>query len=108
MVTISSIGRGIPKHAVKQSDAKTLIRNLFPYPEKQLNRLLPIFDHTLIEERQFIVEENWFETNHSLEERNQLFEQKALQYALKAVDQCLTNKDFLNSHISYENIDLIV
>lgn len=108
MAYISSIGTGIPKYSISQKQVKRLFQEIFPLPTEEVNQLLPVFDHAEIYERQLVVNENWFRQNHTFEQRNKLYLQKALLYSLQAIDQCLTNKDFLTADIPYEAIDTII
>jgi hypothetical protein len=43
-----------------------MVKQLFSYSEKQIERLLPVFDHAAVEERQFVVEPSWFFEEHTL------------------------------------------
>ncbi|HLR66282.1 type III polyketide synthase [Virgibacillus alimentarius] len=108
MSYISSIGLGIPQHVISQDKVKNLVKNIFPYPEKEINRLLPVFDRAEINERQLVVEENWFKQLHTFEEKNNLYQKYAKEYSLHAIDHCLANKEFLTEDIPYNAIDMIM
>ncbi|SHF55529.1 type III polyketide synthase [Ornithinibacillus halophilus] len=106
---ICSVGLGIPNHSIKQSNVKNIVKEIFQsYSERELERLLTVFDHAEIEERQFVVNEDWFLKQHRFEEKNEEYVNSAQQYSLLAIDQCLNNSDFLKERIPYEDIDLIV
>lgn len=107
MAFICSVGTGTPKHELEQDRVKRLVEKLFSYSEKELKRLLPVFDHAAIQKRQFVVEEEWFLTDHSFEERNNLYHQFAIEHSLEAMDACLENS-YVGDTISYEEIDMLV
>src|SRR5699024_10080225 len=51
---------------------------------------------------------DWFKTNHTFEEKNNLYHDFSVQYALEAIDNCLTNKQLLKQHDPYEAVDMII
>src|SRR5690625_4054141 len=95
MTYIVSIGLGIPSQSISQEHVKTLIPKIFPLSQTELEKLLPVFDHAEIHERQLVVPEDWFMKNHTFEDRNDVYQNKALSYSLDAIDQCLSNENFL-------------
>ena len=108
MANICSVGLGIPDHEIAQSDVKDLVQNLFPYDERKMKRLLPIFDNAEIDRRQLVVNKNWFSEHHTFEEKNNLYIKYAKKYSLEAIDHCLTNKEQLKENIPFDAIDLII
>lgn len=108
MTYICSTGIGLPQHDINQQEIKELVKEIFTYTERQVERLLPVFDNAEVKNRQFVVEKNWFKESHSFKERNDLYQEYAQKYALEAVDECLTNSLFLTKDIPYEAIDMII
>jgi alkylresorcinol/alkylpyrone synthase len=108
MTYICSVGLGIPKYQLNQNEVKQLVQHLFINSERQINRLLPVFENAQIDNRQFVVPSTWFLEDHSFKERNDLFMKLAKHYALKAMDDCLTNPDFLLETVAYQDIDMII
>ncbi|MEN1969393.1 3-oxoacyl-[acyl-carrier-protein] synthase III C-terminal domain-containing protein [Lentibacillus sp. N15] len=108
MTYICSAGIGVPDYEISQQEIKELVKGLFPYTERQLNRLLPVFDHAAIEKRQFVVPMNWFQQAHTFQEKNKLYQTYAIHYALQAMDDCLTNKRFVKQTIPFDAIDMII
>ncbi|WP_042145578.1 type III polyketide synthase [Paucisalibacillus sp. EB02] len=106
MAIVCSVGKGIPKYQMEQNRVKELVGNLFSYSEREVTRLLPVFDNAAIRIRQFVVPEEWFLVEHSFEERNDLYHQNAIHYATVAMDDCLKNAGFTDE-ITYEDIDLL-
>lgn len=108
MSYICSIGTGIPEFEINQQEIKSLVKEIFVYPKQELNRLLPVFDHAKISKRQFVVDKNWFKEQHDFKERNELYQELACKYSLAAIDECLTNKQFLQEEIPFESIDMFI
>lgn len=108
MSYIASIGLGIPNHVLTQEDVKDLIPTLFPTYIPKLKRVLPIFDHSNIEKRQVVVEKEWFTSQHSFQERNNLYINRTVQLATQSIQECLHNEHMLKEKFLEENIDLLV
>ncbi|MRH42455.1 type III polyketide synthase [Aquibacillus halophilus] len=108
MSYISSVGISTPEHNLSQNDVKQFVTANFPRPKRDIERLLPIFENANISNRQFVVEQSWFEREHSFEERNSLYQQKAIEHGERAINHCLTNTDFLTKTIPYEAVDAII
>ena len=106
MAIVCSVGKGIPKYELEQNRVKDLVQNIFSYSEREVTRLLPVFDHAAISKRQFVVPEDWFLEEHNFEERNNLYHQNAIHYATVAIDDCLNNTGLVDQ-VSYEDIDLL-
>lgn len=107
MVYIGSVGKGIPKFNLPQEEVKQLVQQVFARDSRKVKRLLPVFDHARIENRQFVVDKSWFEEDHTFEEQNQIYHEAAIRYSLEALDDCMENEAFLTKAIPYEAIDLI-
>lgn len=108
MAYICSIGLGIPKHELHQNKVKQLIKSIFPYNEKQLDRLMPVYDNAMIDKRQLVVDRDWFKESHTFKERNDLYQKFAIECSLEAMDHCLSNLDNLTETVPYNAIDMIV
>jgi alkylresorcinol/alkylpyrone synthase len=106
MAIVCSVGKGVPIYEMNQNRVKDLVQHLFRYTEREIARLLPVFDHAAIKKRQFVVSEDWFLEEHSFEERNRLYHQNAIHYATEAMDDCLQDAH-INKEISYGDIDLL-
>lgn len=108
MTHICSVGLGVPSYEIKQSEVKELVQKLFPYSQRKMERLIPVFDNANIQKRQLVVGKDWFTKSHTFEEKNNLYMKYAREQSLKAIDQCLDNHDHLKSPVPYEAIDLLV
>ncbi|MFC3038894.1 type III polyketide synthase [Virgibacillus xinjiangensis] len=108
MAYLSSVGTSIPEHNLSQEEVKQLITEIFPASERKINRLLSVFDHALIENRQFVVEPDWYKKEHSFKERNDLYQQLAKKHMVEAVMNCLTDQHAYTADISPSEVDMII
>ncbi|MFD1849494.1 type III polyketide synthase [Oceanobacillus bengalensis] len=108
MTYICSTGVSIPEYNMQQEEVKQLVKKIFGYTSRQVDRLLPVFDHAEIDNRQFVVEKEWFEQDHTFEEKNNLYLELAKAHSVEAVDNCLSNDIFLKKAIPYEAVDMIL
>ncbi|WP_226666787.1 type III polyketide synthase [Metabacillus litoralis] len=107
MATILSIGKAIPEFEMSQNMAVDFAKEIFSDSFKDIDRLLTVFKNGQIEKRQFAEQLAWYQTEHSFEEKNNLYIEKAVKYGIEAVENCLTNKNLLNQDIKYDDIDAI-
>lgn len=107
MATILSIGTSQPPYELPQEEVKELVRQVFPRPEREIERLLPVFENAKVGKRQFIVPKEWFSEEHSFVERNQLYQEKAVTHSVEAIDRCLDNPDFLHEQVPHQAVDAI-
>ncbi|MCP8616082.1 type III polyketide synthase [Salirhabdus salicampi] len=105
MAYIASVGLSIPKHTITQDVAKQLMAKLFPRNTRELERVLPAFDNAAINERQFVVPIEWFQQEHTFQDRNDIFEQEAVTYSVSAVRDCLGKDLFLHKPFPIEEVD---
>lgn len=89
MSRISSVGTAVPKYRVGQQVAQQFCRALFQDTCSDIDRLLPVFVNALIQERYFSVPPEWFETEHSFAEKNQLYIEASLDVGQAAILTCL-------------------
>ncbi|MUV39817.1 1,3,6,8-tetrahydroxynaphthalene synthase [Lentibacillus sp. JNUCC-1] len=108
MAFIGSVGIGLPDHHISQDEAKQLASSLFSNKIADTDRLLAVFDHAAIEDRQLVVDLDWFAQDHRLKERNDMYTQSVLKHTLTALDETLAAGTFLSKNVPYEAIDLIV
>lgn len=108
MPKITSISTYQPPYTLQQANAEELTKELFYAKMPKLERYLKVFDNGGIETRHFCVPPEWHRTNHSFEERNNLYIELATQYSVNVIQACLQNKAFLASSISPQDIDAII
>lgn len=107
MATILSVGKAIPENEISQTTAVELCREIFSDSFKDIDRLLTVFSNGQIEKRHFAEELTWYQKEHSFEEKNDLYIEKAVNYSVEAVKNCLSNQQILSRPISFEEIDAI-
>lgn len=107
MARIASVGLCIPPYRITQETTAKFARELFKDSFQQIERLLKVFDNGQIKERYFSVPLEWFREEHSFAEKNQIFIEKAVQFGITAIRECLENPTCLKRPVSYEEIDAI-
>lgn len=86
---IIAIGTAVPEFQVNQSEIKDVVRTLFCNKIRNLEHMLPIFDHACIEKRFLAQPLEWYMREHSFAERNDLYQTIALQLAEEAARQAV-------------------
>lgn len=107
MPTIISVAEALPPFEVRQEDAQSFARGIFSESFKDIERLLNVFHNGQIEKRYFAKEIEWFKTDHSFEEKNDIYIELAVSLGIKAIQSCLENEVFLKRKIVYKEIDAI-
>lgn len=108
MPFIASVSSFTPPHVLKQEETTEFARELFGESFKDIERLLTVFANGQIEERQFSAPLHWFNEDHTLKERNDLYIELATTYSVEAIKRCLANSFFLKETIDEDEIDAIV
>jgi len=105
MSTIISVATAVPPFEIKQSSAVDFARGLFSESFRDIERLLKAFQNGQIEKRHFVKGLDWFKEDHSFEEKNNAYIEAAVEFGKKAIENCLTNRDFLTKNIPVEEIE---
>lgn len=105
---IVSISTYQPPHTLKQENAEELTKELFYEKVPRLERYLKVFESGGIETRHFCVPAEWHRSEHTFEERNNLYIELATEYSVQVIESCLQNKEFLETPISSKEIDAII
>jgi alkylresorcinol/alkylpyrone synthase len=108
MPSIVSISTYQPPYVFNQDTTLALARELFQDSFQDIDRLLSIFHNGQIEERHFSVPLEWFEEEHTLQDKNDLYISLATQFSVEAIKECLQSSIFLNQQIPVEEIDAII
>src|SRR4028119_936065 len=87
--SILSVATATPPHRIPQPVAKDFARAMFADVYRDIDRLLPIFDHSGVENRNFCVPAEWFYGDHSFAEENALCGESALALPEKAARRAL-------------------
>ena len=86
---VLSVATSVPRHRISQETAKNLARAMFSEVYRDIERLLPVFDHVSIEGRNFCVPPEWFYKEHTFPEKNALYVENALDLSEKAARRAL-------------------
>ncbi|MET0959640.1 MAG: 3-oxoacyl-[acyl-carrier-protein] synthase III C-terminal domain-containing protein [Psychrobacillus psychrotolerans] len=107
MPKIASISTYNPPYSLEQSNIENLTKELFHDKIPQLNRLLKVFENGDIQTRHFCVPLEWHQSEHSFEERNNLYIELATQYSVEVIQRCLNSNEFLETPLHPSEIDAI-
>lgn len=87
MSKIVQICTAVPPHRIDQASASKTVTQLFRNSGLDIDRLLPIFLNTEIENRYISAPIEWYEHNHDFATKNALFLETAIALSEKAVAQ---------------------
>lgn len=108
MPSIASVSTFTLPHVLNQETTTEFARELFEENFQDIERLLKVFANGQIEERQFAVPIDWFQEDHTLQERNDLYIELATNYSVEAIKRCLSQLSFLKEEVDVMAIDTIV
>jgi len=89
MPVLASVGTALPPYEFKQEETREFARKIFKNAFKDLERLLNVFQSTEIKKRNFCMPMEWFEKEHTWEEKNALFIENAICLGATAINSCL-------------------
>ncbi|HET7579407.1 MAG TPA: 3-oxoacyl-[acyl-carrier-protein] synthase III C-terminal domain-containing protein [Bacillales bacterium] len=107
MTQILSVGTCLPPNRISQDEALAFAGMLFRDSFQDLERLLKVFHNGQIESRYFSAPLEWFQTRHTLKEKNDLYIKLAVEFGIEAVHTCLEDSLFLRDPVACEEIDAI-
>ncbi|HSG98605.1 MAG TPA: 3-oxoacyl-[acyl-carrier-protein] synthase III C-terminal domain-containing protein, partial [candidate division Zixibacteria bacterium] len=87
MPTLSAIATALPEHCLAQEDIQSFAQRMFAGRLPEVKRLLPVFRNAGIETRYFCTPLDWFERDHSLAERSDLYVRAATDLGANAARQ---------------------
>jgi alkylresorcinol/alkylpyrone synthase len=96
---IQAVATAVPAFQIQQTEAKDFVESLFSPAFKDLQRLLPVFEHTAIQTRYLSQPLDWYAQPHSFPETNSLYEKTALNLAETAACEVLRRAGTLPSAI---------
>lgn len=106
--SIISVSTYQPPYELSQEVTSEFAKQLFAKSFPDIERLLKVFQNGEIEKRHFTAPLHWYEKDHSLSEKNQLYIEQSLNFGVQAIKRCLQNNDYLNDEVPYEDIDAII
>jgi alkylresorcinol/alkylpyrone synthase len=101
MPSIIGVGTSVPRFKVNQEHVRHFARRLFDKSDLNVERLLPVFDHTTIRERYFSREIDWFKTEHGFAEKNRIYQETGLELAQQATLAACRSIDFSPGEIDH-------
>lgn len=104
---ILSIGTHLPPNRLDQQEAAEFARKQFGDHFKDIERLLPVFQTAEIDTRYFAMPVDWYTSGPTFEEKNERYVALAVEYASKAILDCLESTYYLNNAIDCSEIDAI-
>ncbi|WP_449536676.1 type III polyketide synthase [Ferdinandcohnia sp. Marseille-Q9671] len=107
MPKVMSVGVYNPPHKINQKRTTEFARKLFYNHFSDIDRLLKVFVNSEIEERYFSEELDWYGKDHTFEEKNNTYIEKAVEFGVHAIHNCLTNNNLLRKNIDSNEIDAI-
>ncbi|WP_371372996.1 type III polyketide synthase [Sporomusa aerivorans] len=89
LAQVMSVGTAVPAYCLHQEDIQRFAAALFRDNFEHLERLLPVFEHSLIATRHLSRPLTWYAEQHSFEEANRIYEQVAVELAERAARQAI-------------------
>ena len=89
MPVIVAAAHAFPPHTIPQPMAKAAVGAFFAGKIPDLEKILEIFDHSRIDQRQFVRPPLWYTQPHTPEERNRVYLEDGLELCLQAARACL-------------------
>lgn len=86
---IVAVGTAVPANCLRQQDIKLFVAALFRDNLHNLDRLLPVFENSLITARHLAMPLEWYGQPHTFAEANSLYQQAALELAEQAASQAI-------------------
>ncbi|HEX7063636.1 MAG TPA: type III polyketide synthase, partial [Bacillales bacterium] len=107
MTQILSVGTSLPPHRVDQDEVMAFVGGFFRESYPDIDRLLKVFHNGQIQSRHLSVPLEWFNTKHSLQEKNDLYIKISVELGIEAIRHCLNDSGFWERDIHYEEVDAI-
>jgi len=107
MPRIISAAEALPPYTIEQEEVMEFAEKLFKESFSDIKRLLTVFQNGQIEKRHFAKDLEWFEHDHSFEEKNNAYIETAVELGAEAITKCLANDEFLQKEVFLEDIDAI-
>ena len=87
-------------YRTNQTEFKNFARKIFSSGFSDIEKILESFDNTLIEYRNIAVPVDYFMSDKSFKEKNDLFIELALKYSIEAIENCFSKTDLIISDIT--------
>ncbi len=101
MPRIAAIGRALPPYKLTQAEVARFACEHFDASTLDLERLRSVFNNANIDSRYFSVPAEWFQTDKSLVDKNQIYIESCDTLGAVAVRECLQNAGVSASDVDY-------
>lgn len=88
MPRIAAIATAVPPHVITQPEARQFAASYFRGHRRDVERLLPVFEHAGIDKRHICVPPDWFLTPKSFPEKNGLYIDWCTRLGAEALRSC--------------------
>jgi alkylresorcinol/alkylpyrone synthase len=92
-------------HRISQDTAMDFARELFGSSFKDIERLLKAFQNGQVDTRYLAIDMEWLKHERKLEEKNNLYIDMAVNYGIRAINECLNHSEFLEEQMHPGEID---
>ncbi len=89
MSKVVSVGIADAPYKIYQNEVKDFVYQLFHQEREDIDRLINVFDNSMIELRHFTQPREWASQPHSFKERNELYVKNACSLSVAATIDCL-------------------
>ncbi|MEM7008126.1 MAG: 3-oxoacyl-[acyl-carrier-protein] synthase III C-terminal domain-containing protein [Thermodesulfobacteriota bacterium] len=89
MSRVISIGTADVPYNFNQCEVKVFAKELFSDNEHYINRMLGVFDNSLIETRHFVHPREWFDDSKSFVQRSDSYLENSILLSKSAINNCL-------------------
>jgi alkylresorcinol/alkylpyrone synthase len=86
---IVAAAHAAPAHDISQDFVKAAAAQEFAGKIDDLEKILAIFDHSRIRQRQFVRPPDWYRQPHTWAERNRIYQEEGLELMVQAAQSCL-------------------
>lgn len=104
MPKIQAVSTYSPPHLLTQDIAEKFIGELFTGKMNKLERYLKVFKNAEILNRQLAMPIEWYRSNHTFSEKNDLYIELATEYGVKVIQDCLAEVP----SVEVKDIDAII
>lgn len=89
MSKVVSVGTAQVPYKFGQDEAKDFARVLFSKDRHDIERILSVFDNSMIDSRRFVHPREWFESTKSFKERSESYLKNSISLSKSAINDCL-------------------
>jgi alkylresorcinol/alkylpyrone synthase len=96
---ILAVGTALPGFRFEQADIRALVKGLFKDGFRDFDRLLAVFDNGHVKARYLSAPLEWFQTNHTWQERNEIYVKTALELGQRSAQMALERSGLQAEHL---------